>query len=37
MRASAEEDARGAVYTDEEEAAMMAARLRRGIAALEEP
>ena len=36
MRARAEEDARGAVYTDEQEAALMAARRRRGIAALDE-
>lgn len=36
MRARAEEDARGSVYTDEQEAAMMAARRRRGIAAIEE-
>jgi hypothetical protein len=36
LRARAEEDAREAVYTDEQEAALMAARRRRGIAALEE-
>lgn len=36
MRARAEEDARAAVYTDEQEAALMAARRRRAIAALDE-
>lgn len=36
MRARAEEDTRGAVYTDEQEAALMAARRRRAIAALDE-
>ncbi|PZS21651.1 MAG: hypothetical protein DLM60_05965 [Pseudonocardiales bacterium] len=36
MRARAEEDAREAVYTDEQEAALMAARRRRAIAALDE-
>lgn len=36
MRARAEEDARGAVYSDEQEAALMAARRRRAIAALDE-
>ncbi|WP_037070419.1 ribbon-helix-helix protein, CopG family [Pseudonocardia acaciae] len=36
MRARAEEDAREPVYTDEQEAALMAARRRRAIAALEE-
>jgi hypothetical protein len=35
-RARAEEDARDAVYTDEQEAALMAARRRRAIAALDE-
>lgn len=36
MRARAEEDARGPAYTDEQEAALAAARRRRGIAALDE-
>jgi hypothetical protein len=36
MRARAEEDARDVVYTDEQEAALMAARRRRAIAALDE-
>jgi hypothetical protein len=36
MRARAEEDAREAVYTDEQETALMAARRRRAIAALDE-
>ncbi|MGH3586278.1 MAG: ribbon-helix-helix protein, CopG family [Pseudonocardia sp.] len=36
QRARAEEDARGAVYTAEQEAALTAARRRRAIAALEE-
>lgn len=36
MRARAEEDARGPAYTDEQEAALTAARRRRGIAALDE-
>ncbi len=36
MRARAEEDAREAVYTDEQVAALMAARRRRAIAALDE-
>jgi hypothetical protein len=36
MRARAEEDAREAVYTDEQEAALMAARRRRAIATLAE-
>jgi hypothetical protein len=36
MRARAEEDARGPVYTDEQESALMAARRRRAIAALDE-
>ena len=36
MRARAEEDAREAVYTDEQEAALTAARRRRAIAALDE-
>jgi hypothetical protein len=36
MRARAEEDARGPVYTDEQETALMAARRRRAIAALDE-
>jgi hypothetical protein len=36
MRARAEEDARDAVYTDEQEAALMAARRHRAIAALDE-
>jgi post-segregation antitoxin (ccd killing protein) len=37
MRARAEEDARGPVYTDEQEGALMAARRRRAIAALDDP
>jgi hypothetical protein len=36
MRARAEEDARAPVYTDEQESALMAARRRRAIAALDE-
>lgn len=36
MRARAEEDAREAVYTDEQEVALMAARHRRAVAALDE-
>jgi hypothetical protein len=36
VRARAEEDAREVVYTDEQETALMAARRRRGIAALED-
>lgn len=36
QRARAEEDARGAVYTEEQEARLMAARRRRAIAALDE-
>lgn len=36
MRARAEEDTRGAVYADEQETALMAARRRRAIAALDE-
>lgn len=36
MRARAEEDARGSVYTDEREAALMTARRLRAIAALDE-
>jgi predicted nucleic acid-binding Zn ribbon protein len=36
MRARAEEDARGAVYTDEQEVALMTARRRRAIEALDE-
>jgi hypothetical protein len=36
LRARVEEDAREAAYTDEREAALMAARRRRGIAALDE-
>ena len=36
MRARAEEDAREAVYTDEQETALMTARRRRAIAALDE-
>jgi hypothetical protein len=36
MRARAEEDAREPVYSDEQEAALMAARRRRAIAALDE-
>jgi hypothetical protein len=36
MRARAEEDAREALYTDEQDAALMAARRRRAIAALDE-
>jgi hypothetical protein len=36
MRARAEEDAREAVYTDEQEAALMAARRRRASATLDE-
>lgn len=36
LRARAEEDARGSVYSDEQEAALMAARRRRAIAALDE-
>lgn len=36
MRARAEEDARAPVYTDEQEAALMTARRRRAIAALDE-
>lgn len=35
-RARAEEDARGPVYTAEQEAALMTARRRRAIAALDE-
>jgi hypothetical protein len=35
-RARAEEDARGPVYTTEQEAALMTARRRRAIAALDE-
>lgn len=36
VRARAEEDARGARYTDEQEAALMAARRRRAATALDE-
>lgn len=36
MRARAEEDARGPVYTVEQEAALMAQRRRRAITALDE-
>jgi hypothetical protein len=36
MRARAEEDARGPAYTDEQEIALMAARRRRAIDALDE-
>ncbi len=36
LRARAEEDAREAVYTDEQESALMAARRRRAISALDE-
>lgn len=36
MRARAEEDARGPAYTDEQEVALMMARRRRAIAALDE-
>jgi Arc/MetJ-type ribon-helix-helix transcriptional regulator len=36
LRARAEEDARGSVYTDEQEAALMAVRRRRAVAALDE-
>ncbi|MGH3718504.1 MAG: hypothetical protein ACRDRI_06595 [Pseudonocardiaceae bacterium] len=36
MRARGEEDAREAVYTDEQEAALMAVRRRRAIATLDE-
>ncbi len=36
MRARAEEDAREPVYTDEQQDALMAARRRRAIAALDE-
>jgi len=37
MRARAEEDARDAVYSDEQEAELMAARRRRAVAALDAP
>ena len=36
LRARAEEDAREAVYSDEQEAGLMVARRRRAIAALDE-
>lgn len=36
MRARAEEDSRGVAYTDEQEVALMTARRRRAIAALDE-
>ena len=35
-RARAEEDARGPVYTEQQESALMAARRRRAVAALDE-
>lgn len=37
LRARAEEDARGPLYTDDQEEALMSARAQRGLAAFDDP